>query len=90
LGKILENTQKIKHSWHFSATIPEDISKIASEYMNDPVELNVGKKNRGAANRESLFHGANPWPRSSGFGPVPDSSPPLIYSGLSGENLICL
>ncbi|MBU1168815.1 MAG: DEAD/DEAH box helicase [Proteobacteria bacterium] len=54
LDSILNNTPKEKRTWLFSATMPAEVSKIASKYMHDPVEITVGKKNSSAANIEHV------------------------------------
>lgn len=52
LDAILSRTPDHKHTWLFSATMPSDVARIASQYMDDPVEITVGKKNGGASNIE--------------------------------------
>lgn len=42
---ILKYTSREKHTWLFSATMPKEVSKIAAEFMRDPVEITVGAKN---------------------------------------------
>lgn len=46
---ILSNTPKEKSTWLFSATMPNEVSKIAKKFMHDPVEITVGTKNAGIA-----------------------------------------
>jgi len=46
---ILSNTPKEKCTWLFSATMPQEVSKIAKKFMNDPVEITVGTKNAGTS-----------------------------------------
>ncbi|MBC8343422.1 MAG: DEAD/DEAH box helicase [Bacteroidetes bacterium] len=48
LDAILLNTPKDKRTFLFSATMPDDIIKIADNYMKNPVEITAGKKNIGA------------------------------------------
>jgi ATP-dependent RNA helicase DeaD len=50
LDAILENTPAEKQTLLFSATMPDGVRRIASEYMSSPAELSVGKKNAGASN----------------------------------------
>src|SRR5680860_378971 len=46
---ILINTPKEKCTWLFSATMPQEVSKIAKKFMNNPVEITVGTKNAGTS-----------------------------------------
>ncbi|MBN2419655.1 MAG: DEAD/DEAH box helicase [Deltaproteobacteria bacterium] len=50
LDAILENTPDHKRVWLFSATMPDEVALITRQYMEDPVRVTVGKKNRGAEN----------------------------------------
>ncbi len=50
LDAILEHTPDEKRIWLFSATMPDEVAKITRQYMEDPVRITVGKKNRGAKN----------------------------------------
>jgi ATP-dependent RNA helicase DeaD len=59
LDKILETTPKTKNTWLFSATMPPEISEIANNFMNNPVNIAVGKKNSGADNIEHIYHLVN-------------------------------
>ena len=44
---ILAMTPKEKNTLLFSATMPKEVATIAKKYMTDPVEISVGKKQRG-------------------------------------------
>ncbi|MCF8069690.1 MAG: DEAD/DEAH box helicase [Desulfobacterales bacterium] len=50
LDGILDKTPKDKRTWLFSATMPGEVARIARNYMNNPVEITVGKKNSSASN----------------------------------------
>jgi ATP-dependent RNA helicase DeaD len=50
LDAILENTPGTKQTLLFSATMPDGVRRIASEYMTEPEEISIGKKNQGSAN----------------------------------------
>jgi ATP-dependent RNA helicase DeaD len=50
LDAILEYTPDDKRIWLFSATMPDEVARISNQYMDDPVRITVGKKNRGAKN----------------------------------------
>lgn len=53
INSILGNTPEEKRTWLFSATMPSQVRAIANNYMNDPYELTIGKKN--SAN-ENISH----------------------------------
>lgn len=42
---ILQNTPQRQSMWLFSATMPPEIRKVSKKYMNQPVEVTVGKVN---------------------------------------------
>lgn len=44
---ILADAPDEKRVWLFSATMPREVRAIASNYMSDPIELTLGKKNQG-------------------------------------------
>lgn len=50
LDSILENTPEEKNVWLFSATMPREVARIASNYMTEPLEVTVGTKNTGNKN----------------------------------------
>jgi ATP-dependent RNA helicase DeaD len=53
LDTILAATPNEKRTMLFSATMPREIATIAATYMENPVEISVGKRNIGA---ETLQH----------------------------------
>lgn len=48
LDFILSNTPKEKNTYLFSATMPKEVERIAKNYLIEPQEIAVGKKNQGA------------------------------------------
>lgn len=52
---ILSHTTESKRVWLFSATMPGEVRRIASTYMEDPVELTVGDQNQGNVNIEHQY-----------------------------------
>ncbi|NLR91290.1 MULTISPECIES: DEAD/DEAH box helicase [Flammeovirga] len=50
LDAILEGTPEDKNVWLFSATMPKEVARIASNYMSEPKEVTVGTKNTGNKN----------------------------------------
>ncbi len=55
LDTILSDTPDDKRTWLFSATMPDEVSRIAKNYMNNPEEITVGGKNTGNANIEHQY-----------------------------------
>lgn len=56
LDSILSETPEEKNTWLFSATMPSEVSRIAKKYMNNPMEITVGKQNQGAENIEHIYY----------------------------------
>lgn len=56
LDGILEDTPSTKQTLLFSATMPKEVRAIANNYMNNPREISVGKKNQGADNVEHHYY----------------------------------
>jgi ATP-dependent RNA helicase DeaD len=52
---ILQNTPQRDSTWLFSATMPPEIRKVSKKYMEDPVEITVGKKNTANKNIDHQF-----------------------------------
>jgi len=56
LDFILAETPPTRQTLLFSATMPPEIAAIAKNYMNNPEEVTVGKKNSGAENVQHTFY----------------------------------
>ena len=56
LDAILENAPEKRRTLLFSATMPKDVARIAKNYMNNPVEITVGKQNSGAENVRHIYY----------------------------------
>lgn len=56
LDAILESTPKDKQTLLFSATMPQEITRIAKKFMSDPVELSAGTKNIAAENVKHVYY----------------------------------
>ncbi|HLK28214.1 MAG TPA: DEAD/DEAH box helicase [Puia sp.] len=52
---ILQNTPKREATWLFSATMPVEIKRVSRKYMNQPVEITVGKVNTGNKNIDHQY-----------------------------------
>jgi len=60
IDDILESIQDTANTWLFSATMPSDVRRIASEYMTDPKEVQSGEKNTTNADISHRFVIARP------------------------------
>jgi ATP-dependent RNA helicase DeaD len=56
LDAILAGTPSGKRTFLFSATMPNEIQRIASDYMNSPDEIMLGLKNSGAENVKHEYY----------------------------------
>ena len=56
INDILATTPDDKKTWLFSATMPQEVRRIAQKYMTDPFELTMGKQNTGNVNIEHEYY----------------------------------
>lgn len=75
---ILENTPDTRKTWLFSATMPPEVRSIARNYMSDPFELTVGKKNAGAENIEHVFYAVHARDRYLALKRIVDFNPDIF------------
>ncbi len=59
IDDILGNVPEQRKMLMFSATMPNEIAKIAKKYMHSPVEFVVGNRNEGAANVRHIYYMVN-------------------------------
>ena len=52
---VLKNTINRESTWLFSATMPPEVRAISKNYMENPKEVTVGKKNSGNVNIDHQF-----------------------------------
>ncbi|OIQ38245.1 MAG: DEAD/DEAH box helicase [Bacteroidetes bacterium MedPE-SWsnd-G1] len=50
LDQVLEVTPETKQTLLFSATFPKEVDRIARNYMNNPAQIDAGKRNSGSDN----------------------------------------
>ena len=53
---ILKNTPKRDSTWLFSATMPSEIRQVSKRYMEQPVEVTIGKVNAGNASIDHQYY----------------------------------
>lgn len=56
IDEILSSVPESRSMLLFSATMPKEIEKITRKYMNDPIEITIGRKNEGAQNVRHLYY----------------------------------
>jgi len=56
LNEILESVPDERRTLLFSATMPKEVAAIAKNYMHNPMEITVGKKNSGAESVKHLYY----------------------------------
>lgn len=83
---ILAQTPGTKHTLLFSATMPREVAAIAANYMTNPVEVSVGRKNSGAENVEHIYHMVHAKDRYSALKRVLDFVPE-VYGIVFAEHV---
>lgn len=56
---ILQNTPNRQSTWLFSATMPAEIKRVSKKYMQQPVEITVGKMNTANKNIDHQYYITN-------------------------------
>lgn len=56
VDSILQEMPEDKHTLLFSATMPEQVEHILAKYMNDPVIISIGERNKGTANVRHIYY----------------------------------
>lgn len=56
---ILQNTPNRQSTWLFSATMPPEIRRVSKKYMQQPVEVTVGKVNTANKNIDHQYYVTN-------------------------------
>ncbi len=59
INAILATSPEERNTLLFSATMSKEIASIASNYMKEPMEIVIGKKNAGAENVRHIYYMAN-------------------------------
>lgn len=59
INEILSHVPEDRKTLMFSATMPNEIAKIAKTYMHNPVEIVIGNRNEGAENVKHIYYMVN-------------------------------
>ncbi|SHN38959.1 DEAD/DEAH box helicase [Chitinophaga sp. CF418] len=78
INNILSNTPDEKTTWLFSATMPQEVRRIAQKYMSDPFELTVGNKNSGNVNIEHEYYVVRPRDKYAALKRIVDFNPEIF------------
>ncbi|RFS26486.1 ATP-dependent helicase [Chitinophaga silvatica] len=78
INNILSNTPESKTTWLFSATMPQEVRRIAKKYMEDPFELTVGTKNSGNVNIEHEYYVVRPREKYAALKRIVDYNPEIF------------
>ncbi|MFO7873440.1 MAG: DEAD/DEAH box helicase [Bacteroidales bacterium] len=74
---ILDKTPDEKNTLLFSATMSPGIAAITKNYMRNPLEITVGKKNAGAENVSHIYHMVHARDRYAALKRIVDSDPAI-------------
>lgn len=77
LDGILETTANSKRTLLFSATMPREVARIAKNYMEDPVQITVGKQNAGAENVRHVYYQVHARNRYKALKRIADINPDI-------------
>ncbi|MCH1437164.1 MAG: DEAD/DEAH box helicase [Flavobacteriales bacterium] len=77
IDEILETASEDRNTWLYSATMPKSVAKIASNYMNDPIEVTCGTKNQAASTVEHNYYLIDNRDRYKALRRIVDSCPSI-------------
>lgn len=78
ITSILSDTPKEKSTWLFSATMPQEVARIAKDFMRKPLEITVGHKNSGNENVSHEFYLVSARDRYAALKRLADANPDIF------------
>lgn len=75
---ILSTSPDEKSTWLFSATMPQEVARIAREFMRKPLEITVGHKNQGSSTVSHEFYLVNARDRYEALKRIADANPDIF------------
>lgn len=78
LDIILAAAENKETVWLFSATMSDEVRRIAKNYMNSPLELSVGRRNQTNDNIEHVYYVCRPDDKYSVLKRIVDSNPGIF------------
>ncbi|NBL64013.1 DEAD/DEAH box helicase [Flavobacterium sp. NST-5] len=75
---ILATSPDDKNTWLFSATMPQEVARIAKQFMAEPLEITVGTKNSGSKTVSHEFYLVNARDRYEALKRLADANPDIF------------
>lgn len=75
---ILSDTPDEKSTWLFSATMPQEVARIAKQFMSNPLEITVGTKNSGSSTVSHEYYLVNARDRYEALKRLADANPDIF------------
>ncbi len=75
---ILSHTPDTKNTWLFSATMPNEVAKIARQFMYKPLEITVGSRNQASNAVRHEFYMVNGRHRYEALKRLADANPDIF------------
>ena len=78
INTILSHTPEEKYTWSFSATMPNEVAKIAKKFMRKPIEITVGNRNEAAKTVRHEYYLVNGRHRYEALKRLADANPDIF------------
>ncbi len=78
INAILSHTPQDKSTWLFSATMPNEVAKIARKFMRKPIEITVGTRNQASNTVQHEFYLVNGRHRYLALKRLADANPDIF------------
>ena len=78
INDILKDTPIDKSTWLFSATMPQEVARIAKDFMTNPLEVTVGNKNESTSNVSHEYYLVNSRDRYLALKRLADANPDIF------------
>ena len=75
---ILSHTPKEKSTWLFSATMPNEVARIARQSMRKPIEITVGTRNQASSTVQHEYYVVNGRHRYQALKRLADANPDIF------------
>lgn len=75
---ILSHTPKEKSTWLFSATMPNEVARIARQFMRKPIEITVGTRNQASSTVQHEYYVVNGRHRYQAIKRLADANPDIF------------
>ncbi len=75
---ILSNTPDTRNTWLFSATMPKEVRAISKNYMENPAEVSMGKREEGNDKIEHQYYVVRARDRYPALKRIADANPDLF------------